>query len=55
MRGFLFDDSLTGAKVVAKAQPLVPGGVYRVEVAAGRLRGQREFVARAPSDPAPAE
>ena len=55
VRGFLFDDSLPGAKVVAKAQPLVPGGVYRVEVAAGRLRGQRNFVARAPSDTAPAE
>ncbi len=55
VRGFLFDDSLPGAMVVSKAQPLVPGGVYRVDVAAGRLRGQRDFVARAASDTAPAE
>lgn len=48
VRGFLFDDSLPGAKTEAKAQPLMPGGLYRVEVVAGRMRGQRDFVARAP-------
>lgn len=47
VRGFLFDDALPGGKVETKAQPLVAGGVYRVEVEAGRLRGERDFVARA--------
>jgi hypothetical protein len=46
VRGFLFDDALPGAKTESKAQPLIAGGVYRIEVQAGRMRGQREFVAR---------
>jgi hypothetical protein len=55
VRGFLFDDALPGGKVESKAQPLVAGGVYRVEVEAGRMRGERDFVARAAVELPPPE
>lgn len=55
LRGFLFNDALPGSKLEAKAKPLVPGGLYRVEVKAGRMLGRRDFMARTSAEPNPAE
>jgi hypothetical protein len=51
-RGFHFGETLAGMEAVVPAPRLFPGGTYRLEVEAGRLRGQRDFTAQAAPPPA---
>jgi len=49
-RGFGYGTGIQGmqlAKLLSEPKPLVPGQVYRLEVAAGRARGQVDFTPQA--------
>jgi hypothetical protein len=47
-RGFEYGEALPGYKVARQPDALVPGALYRLELASGRARGARDFTAQAP-------
>ncbi|MFM7100847.1 MAG: hypothetical protein ACKO3N_06725 [Verrucomicrobiota bacterium] len=46
VRGFAYGQAPEGMKTLTPPAGLQPGTAYRIEVAAGRTRGTREFTAR---------
>lgn len=50
-RGFAYGEELEGFKVVIPPVPLVPGGLYQIEIKSGRREGTRSFTAIAPAIP----
>lgn len=48
-RGLLYGEPLKGLRVVQSPSDLVAGGLYRIELQAGRAKGSREFKALAPT------
>ena len=48
-RGLVYGEPLSGYRVVQSPSELIPGGIYRIELLAGRAKGSREFKAIAPA------
>lgn len=51
VRAFEYGEVFRGTKATTPPQPLTPGAVYRMELRSGRMRGERDFTARAPGEP----